>query len=324
MKFIDEVEITVVSGKGGNGCVGFRREKYVPNGGPDGGDGGRGGDIIFKSNNNLSTLADVRHVSTYKAENGKNGSGSNKKGKNGKSVIIHVPCGTIIKDGKNNKILSDLNKNNQEFLAAKGGRGGRGNTRFKQASVQSPDFAEQGGEAQVRELKLELKLLADVGIVGLPNSGKSTLLSRISSAKPKVAAYPFTTLVPNLGIVEYDKYKTFVVADVPGLIEGAHAGKGLGIKFLKHVERTDILVVTISAESEDFDKVFQMIYNELESFNKSLTEKPMIFAISKVDILSDEQMKLLPSTIRGKEVVTISSITGFGLDRLINRIISFL
>lgn len=324
MKFIDEVEIIVESGKGGNGCVSFRREKYVPNGGPDGGDGGKGGDIIFRSNNNLSTLADIRHVSKYKAENGKNGSGSNKKGKNGKSVIIKVPCGTVIKDKKDNNILYDLNINNQDFLAVKGGRGGRGNAHFKQASLQTPDFAEVGAQSQVRALKLELKLIADVGIVGLPNSGKSTLLSRISSAKPKIASYPFTTLVPNLGIVEYGKYKNFVIADIPGLIKGAHSGKGLGIKFLKHIERTNILVVTISAESNDFNKELQILYNELKNFKKSLTEKPMIFVITKVDILSDEQLKLLPFTIGGREVVKISSITGFGLDSLIKRIISLL
>ncbi len=324
MNFIDEVEITVKSGKGGNGCVSFRREKYVPHGGPDGGDGGKGGNVIIKSKNNVSTLSDLRHVSVYKAENGKNGSGSNKKGKDGKSVIIPVPCGTVVKDRTNNKILIDLIVNNQEFVVAKGGKGGRGNTRFKRSSLQSPDFAEEGGDSQVEELKLELKLLADVGIIGLPNSGKSTLLSRISSAKPKIAAYPFTTLVPNLGIVEYGNYRNFVVADVPGLIKDAHTGKGLGISFLRHIERTNILVFTISAESENFDKTFQLIYNELSAYKKSIIKKPMIIVITKVDILQDDQLISLPADINGREVLKISSVTGFGLDTLINKIISFL
>ncbi len=324
MNFIDEVEITIESGKGGNGCVSFRREKYVPNGGPNGGDGGRGGDVIFRSIHNLITLSDLRHVTLCKAENGKNGSGSNKKGKGGKSLIINVPCGTIIKDRVNNKILCDLNNNNQEIIIAKGGSGGRGNARFKRASVQSPDFAEEGEVSEVRELKLELKLLADVGIIGLPNSGKSTLLSRVSSAKPKIAAYPFTTLVPNLGIVEYENYKNFVIADVPGLIKGAHTGKGLGISFLKHIERTNILVITISTDSDNFDNSFTLIHNELRKFKKSLTEKPMIIAITKVDILTDEQLKSLPSKVKGIETLKISSITGYGINRLINKIVSFL
>jgi len=324
MNFIDEVDITVKSGKGGNGCVSFRREKYVPHGGPDGGDGGKGGDVIIKSKNNISTLSDLRHVSVYKAENGKNGSSSNKKGRDGKAVVIPVPCGTVVKDRINNKILIDLTENNQEFVVAEGGMGGRGNARFKRSSVQSPDFAEEGAAAQIKELKLELKLLADVGIMGLPNSGKSTLLSRISSAKPKIAAYPFTTLVPNLGIVEYGNYKNFVVADVPGLIKDAHRGKGLGISFLRHIERTNILVFTISAESDDFDKTFQLIYNELSAYKKSIIKKPMIIVITKVDILQDDQLESLPVTIKGKEVLKISSVTGYGISTLINKITLFL
>jgi len=324
MNFIDEVEITVKSGKGGNGCVSFRREKYVPHGGPDGGDGGKGGDVIIKSKSNLSTLSDLRHISIYQAEKGQNGSGSNKKGKDGKSVIISVPCGTVVKNKINKEILIDLIENNQEFVVVKGGKGGRGNARFKRSSVQSPDFAEEGGVSQVKELKLELKLLADVGIIGLPNSGKSTLLSRVSSAKPKIAAYPFTTLVPNLGIVEYDNYKNFVIADVPGLIKDAHTGKGLGIAFLKHIERTNILIVTISAESDDFNKSFQLIYNELSAYKNSIIKKPMIIVITKVDILQGDQLDLLPVNIYGREVLKISSVTGYGLDKLISKIISIL
>ncbi len=324
MRFIDEIEITVESGKGGSGCVSFRREKYVPKGGPDGGDGGRGGNVIIRSNHNLFALSDLGHISIYKAENGKNGRGSNKKGKDGKSMIIIVPCGTIVKNRKNNKVLCDLSENNQEFIVAKGGIGGRGNAHFKRASLQSPDFAEEGGTSQVLELRLELKLLADVGIVGLPNAGKSTLLSRISSAKPKIAAYPFTTLTPNLGIVTYEKYKHFVIADVPGLIEGAHVGKGLGINFLKHIERTRILVMVISTESNDFKGSFQMITHELKQFKNSLVEKPMIITISKVDLLTDKQIESLPDTIMSRDVLKISSVTGYGIDNLINKIISFL
>jgi len=324
MRFIDEIEITVESGKGGSGCVSFRREKYVPKGGPDGGDGGRGGNVIIRSNHNLFALSDLGHISIYKAENGKNGRGSNKKGKDGKSMIIIVPCGTIVQNRKNNKVLCDLSENNQEFIVAKGGIGGRGNAHFKRASLQSPDFAEEGGTSQVLELRLELKLLADVGIVGLPNAGKSTLLSRISSAKPKIAAYPFTTLTPNLGIVTYEKYKHFVIADVPGLIEGAHVGKGLGINFLKHIERTRILVMVISTESNDFKGSFQMITHELKQFKNSLVEKPMIITISKVDLLTDKQIESLPDTIMSRDVLKISSVTGYGIDNLINKIISFL
>ena len=324
MRFIDEIEITVESGKGGSGCVSFRREKYVPKGGPDGGDGGRGGNVIIRSSHNLFALSDLRHINIYKAENGENGRGSNKKGKDGKSVIIIVPCGTIVKNRKNNKVLCDLSENNQEFIVAKGGKGGRGNAHFKRASLQSPDFAEEGGISQVLELRLELKLLADVGIVGLPNAGKSTLLSRISSAKPKIAAYPFTTLTPNLGIVTYERYKHFVIADVPGLIKGAHAGKGLGINFLKHIERTRILVMAISAESNYFKGSFQMITHELKKFKSSLLEKPMIITISKVDLLTDKQIESLPDTIMGRDVLKISSVTGYGIDNLINKIISFL
>ncbi|MCS7179927.1 MAG: GTPase ObgE, partial [bacterium] len=253
VKFVDEAEIYIRSGKGGDGCIAFRREKFVPKGGPWGGDGGKGGDIIFKAVKNKKTLLDFHFQKHFYAENGKPGSSNNKKGKDGDDLIIEVPCGTIIKEIKDGeeKILADLVKEGDYIIAAKGGKGGLGNTHFKSSTNQTPRIATKGERGEEKIIKLELKLIADVGIIGYPNSGKSTLLSKISKARPKIADYPFTTLEPNLGLVDLGDFRSFVVADIPGLIEGASKGKGLGIKFLKHIERTKILLHLLDLSEND-------------------------------------------------------------------------
>ena len=247
--FIDEAQIYVRSGKGGDGCISFRREKFVPFGGPNGGDGGKGGDIIFTTDPNLSSLQDFRYKKEYRARNGENGRGKDQHGKGAEDLYIPVPVGTILKNIDTDDIICDLNKKGQEFRLARGGNGGKGNARFKTSINQAPRTAHPGQEGQEFNLKLELKLLADVGIVGFPNAGKSTLISKISAAKPKIADYPFTTIIPNLGVVTYDDGKTFVIADIPGIIEGAHKGAGLGLKFLKHIERTKLLVHMIDVST---------------------------------------------------------------------------
>jgi GTP-binding protein len=242
MKFVDYVKIHVKAGDGGRGCVSFRREKYVPRGGPDGGDGGRGGHIILKATKELNTLLDLKYQREYKAERGEHGKGSNKHGRNGEDKIIFVPVGTLVKEAETETVIADLDYDGKEVIVAKGGRGGLGNSHFATATRQAPKFAQPGEKGAEKQLILELKLLADVGFIGLPNAGKSTLISLISSAKPKIADYPFTTLVPNLGVVKLEDFRSFVVADIPGLIKGAHRGAGLGFQFLRHVERTSILL----------------------------------------------------------------------------------
>jgi GTP-binding protein len=326
---IDNVKITIKSGDGGNGCVSFRREKYVPKGGPNGGDGGKGGNIIFKADNSLATLIDFRYKRTYKAQNGVNGMGGDKTGKTGKDSIIRVPCGSIIKDAVSGNILADLTEDGEEYLAAKGGNGGRGNARFATSTNQAPREAEHGIKGREREIEIELKLIADVGLVGLPNAGKSTLISKISAARPKIADYPFTTLQPNLGIVSYKDYQSFVVADIPGLIEGAHTGKGLGIRFLKHIERTKVLIFLIDAsqiadkknKKEDYD----ILINELESYDRKLLDKPRIICFSKIDTLSDGQKKDLSKIKftkgRSKEkfpILKISAVSGENIKKFLD------
>lgn len=328
---IDNAKITIKSGDGGRGCVSFRREKYVPKGGPNGGDGGKGGDVIFKADNSLATLIDFRYKRTYKAQNGIHGLGGDKTGKSGLDTIILVPCGCIIKDAETGYILADLIENGDEYLAAKGGKGGRGNSKFTTSTNQAPRQADPGVKGEERIIELELKLIADVGLVGLPNAGKSTLISKISAAKPKIADYPFTTLQPNLGIVRYKDYKSFVVADIPGLIEGAHTGKGLGIRFLKHIERTKILVFLLDATlipyKENKKEDYEILINELESYDKKLLEKPRMICFTKIDCLAPEQIKGL-SKIRfpkGKsklpvKILNISSVTGENLPVLLDDI----
>jgi len=260
--FVDYAEIEVRAGNGGNGCVSFHREKFVRMGGPDGGDGGRGGDIIFKSDANLTTLLDFRYKKVYRADNGRPGEGNLKTGKSGNPVIIKVPTGTIIKDRKTGDIIADLNQDNIEFIAARGGRGGHGNDHFKSPTKQAPREAEEGKPGQTMELILELKLLADVGLVGLPNAGKSTMLAKYSAAKPRIADYPFTTLKPNLGIVRLREFKSFVMADIPGIIKGASQGKGLGIQFLKHIQRTRVIVYLIDIFTDNIEETLTVLKKE--------------------------------------------------------------
>jgi len=289
--FIDYAEIEITAGKGGDGAVTFRREKYVPKGGPSGGNGGKGGDIIIEAHHNLSTLLDFRYKRHYKAGKGDNGASALKDGKNGSDIIISVPVGTVIKDSETGKIICDLDVDDKKFIAAKGGKGGKGNSNFATPTNQTPRFAEPGKPGEEKKITFELKLIADVGLVGFPNAGKSTLISTISSAKPKIADYPFTTLEPNLGIVRYKDFQSFTVADIPGIIEGAHEGKGLGHKFLRHIERTKILLFLIDVTSDNYQRDYNILYNELKSYSPKLAEKQKIVSLSKIDLVEDDQLK---------------------------------
>ncbi|HXG34247.1 MAG TPA: GTPase ObgE [Bryobacteraceae bacterium] len=320
--FVDEVTIRVKAGDGGNGCVAFRREKYVPRGGPSGGDGGRGGDVILVSSEHYNTLLHFRFDPEHRAERGRHGEGSNRAGRDGASVELPVPVGTLVYDAATGELLHDFTSPGERFVVARGGRGGRGNARFATSRRQAPRFAEPGQPGEERVLRLELKLLADVGLVGFPNAGKSTLISRISAARPKVADYPFTTLEPHLGVVSVDGYRTFVVADIPGLIEGAHEGHGLGIRFLRHIERTRLLahLVDVSeASGRDPVRDFQIVMGELESFSPLLTAKPMLLVATKLDIAQDprrlEALRHLAEE-RGLPFYAISSVTGEGIEAL--------
>jgi len=316
--FIDHATIRVKAGRGGNGCVSFRREKYVPKGGPDGGSGGDGGNVIIRAERNMTTLMDFRYRRTYHAENGEHGKGANKSGKRGKDVVLKVPCGTMVFDAESRQIIADLVDDGAEVIVARGGKGGRGNAEFATSTNQAPRIAEQGTEGEERTIELELKLLADVGLVGFPNAGKSTLISRISAAKPKIADYPFTTLVPNLGIVRVGEGKSFVVADMPGLIEGAHQGKGLGIQFLRHIERTRMIVYLIECIRSDPKRDYKTLVGELQSFKKELAHRPHIVAITKMDLANEALRKKLRNISFGKKVAIyfISAVTGEGVREL--------
>ncbi len=291
--FADIANITVKAGNGGNGLVSFHREKYVPDGGPDGGDGGRGGNIVFKADKTISTLIDFAHKKTFTARNGEDGKARNSFGRKGEDLYIPVPVGTVIKDAKSGRVMKDMSEDGEEFIAAKGGNGGWGNVHFASATRQTPKFAKDGLKGQERELILELKLIADVGLAGFPNVGKSTLLSAVSAARPKIANYHFTTLEPNLGVIKMGEGKSFVMADIPGLIEGAHEGIGLGHEFLRHIERTRLIVHIVDVSGiegrnpiEDYEK----INNELSLYSKSLAERPQIVAANKTDIIQDESL----------------------------------
>jgi len=323
--FIDEAIIEVEAGAGGDGCVSFRREKYVPRGGPDGGDGGRGGDVVLIADESLNTLLDYHYCTRYKAENGKHGSGNNRKGRNGKPTLLRVPMGTLIYDADTGDLLADLSKHGQRFVVARGGKGGRGNAAFATSTHQAPRFAEKGLPGEKRRLRLELKLLADVGIVGMPNAGKSTLLSRVSAARPKIAEYPFTTLTPHLGVVRSHE-RTFVMADIPGLIEGAHAGAGLGHQFLRHIERARLLLYLLDvspyAEPEPLT-AFEILQRELQLHSPTLLQKPALVALNKIDTLpvAERLTRLQPVKEalerRGLEVFLISAHTGEGVNELV-------
>ena len=313
--FIDFTEVELVAGDGGKGAVHFRREKFVPKGGPDGGDGGRGGHILFKADANLHTLQDVRYRRKYKADDGGAGGGSRKAGKGGKDVTVLVPVGTLIRKKDDQTIVADLVKNGEEIIVCKGGKGGKGNIRFKTATNRSPRKAQPGLPGETGHYEIELKVLADVGLVGLPNAGKSTLLSRISAAQPKIADYPFTTLEPNLGIVKYGDYSSFVMADIPGLIEGASDGKGLGHQFLKHIERNKILLYLIDGTDETPYQSFKTLENEILQFNPDLDVKPVLICRTKSDIeneLAEEWEQF------DQDILVISAVSGDGLENLIS------
>lgn len=355
MRFIDEAKIKISAGHGGPGSVSFRREKFVPRGGPDGGDGGRGGDVIFISSNQLGTLQDFRFKRSYQAENGHHGSGSNKAGRDGLNVEVKIPVGTVIKDLETNEVLFDFAEDGQRWVAAKGGRGGKGNAHFVTATFQAPKFAQPGEAGGHLELHLELKLLADASLVGYPNAGKSTLISRMSAAHPKIADYPFTTLTPNLGVVKVADFKSFVVADIPGLIEGAHKGAGLGHKFLKHIERTRINVhlldgthlldfstipdeeegASVKKAAKELQRLYLAIRNELELFNPELADKDEIIVINKADLfqgqpqfltdvkaefrkLLEKGSKKINRPLLPKEPLSISCASGEGIHDLIH------
>lgn len=311
--FIDYAKIRLRAGNGGAGIVAFHREKYIDKGGPSGGNGGRGGNIIFSTNPNLHTLQDIRYRRLYKAENGKSGGANKRTGKSGEDLIIQVPCGTIIKDLNTNNIVIDMVKENESHIVCQGGIGGRGNYNFKSSVQQTPRFAQEGISGEELHVELELKILADVGLVGLPNAGKSTLLSVMTTAKPKIADYPFTTLQPHLGIVKYGKYQSFVMADIPGLIEGASQGKGLGHQFLKHIERNRILLFLIDILEPNPQDVFDKLSNELSSFNKTLMDKPKLVVRTKRDTM-DEAKNLENWKNFSEEYIDISSVSNTGLD----------
>ena len=320
MKFFDEAFITVQSGDGGRGCVSFRREKFIPRGGPDGGDGGKGGDVIFKSSSHRRTLYPFRFKRQFKAQNGFHGQGKQKTGKKGDDLIIEIPSGTLIFDEDTNEIIKDFTQPDETYIIAEGGRGGQGNSRFKTSTHRAPRFAQPGETGHFLKLKLELKLLADVGLIGLPNAGKSTLISAISSATPKIADYPFTTLTPTLGVVQAGWGEPFVVADIPGLIEGAHHGVGLGTRFLRHIERTRVLVHLIDISTIDPQNPlaeYETINRELANYSSQLMEKPQIVVLNKIDLSGTEEAgRAFQAAVKDREVLPISAVTRKGLDKL--------
>ncbi len=315
--FVDYAEIEIWGGKGGNGCISFRREKYLPKGGPNGGEGGKGGDVILKVDPDLSTLLDFHYKRIYKAENGKHGEGKDRTGEGGKDLVVKVPPGTVVKDKESGEMLGDLVSSEGLFIAAKGGRGGKGNAYFKSSTNQAPRFAQPGEKGQMRKIVLELKLLADVGIVGPPNAGKSTLLARVSDARPKIGPYPFTTLKPNLGVVRLKSGKSFILADIPGLIEGAHKGKGLGLDFLRHIQRTRLLVFILDVTIPDIISEYDKLNQELKLYDPSLLEKPSIAVLNKIDLLTDKEKKKIKVNLDIPSI-KISALTGEGIKELLN------
>ena len=314
--FIDYVKIFCRSGKGGAGSAHFRREKFIPNGGPDGGNGGRGGHIVVRANTQLWTLLHLKYKKHVHADDGVNGAGANSSGSNGQDIILEVPLGTVIKDAETGEVLVEITDKNQEEIIFQGGRGGLGNTNFKTATNQAPTYAQPGEGCLEGWVIFELKVLADVGLVGFPNAGKSTLLSVLSAAKPEIANYPFTTLVPQLGIVYYRDDRSFCLADIPGIIEGASEGKGLGHRFLRHIERNSVLLFMISATCESIKQEYDILINELKKYNPELLDKKRLIAISKSDLIDEEIENWYRSELKGVELIFISSIANKNLDKL--------
>ncbi|MBM3285830.1 MAG: GTPase ObgE [Candidatus Eisenbacteria bacterium] len=319
--FVDEARIRVVAGGGGDGCVSFRREKFVPRGGPDGGDGGDGGDVVLIVDPDMRTLLHLRHRPLHEAGRGMNGSGKQCSGRRGGDYLIRLPAGTVVRDAETGALVADLVVAGDSFLVARGGKGGKGNVHFKSSTRRSPRFATPGGEGEARDLLLELRLLADVGIVGLPNVGKSTLLSRVSNARPKIGDYAFTTLEPNLGIVPGGEFYAFVMADIPGLVEGAHKGRGLGARFLKHIERTRVLLFLLDSISEDPEKDLQILRREIESWSGALCRRPWLVAFSRADLRGDSWS---PPRVAGQEALAFSAHSGRGIQNLLRALREFL
>ncbi len=318
--FVDYIKIYCRSGKGGAGSVHFRREKYIEKGGPDGGDGGKGGDIIAVGNKNLWTLLHLRYTRHVRAESGGKGGASRSTGADGADGIVEVPLGTVVKDFVSGEVICEVIEDGERHVLLKGGRGGQGNDHFKTSTNQAPEYAQPGEPFEEKELLFELKVLADVGLVGFPNAGKSTLLSVLSAAKPEIADYPFTTLVPNLGIVAYRDNRSFAMADIPGIIEGAHEGKGLGLRFLRHIERNAVLLFLVPASSDDVRKEYEILLNELRQFNPELLDKERLLAVSKSDMLDDELEEMIGAELEGIPHVFISSVAQKGLEELKDRL----
>lgn len=318
MGFVDEAKFFVKAGDGGNGCVSFRREKYVPKGGPNGGDGGKGGSVYLEADSRLHSLIDFRYRSHFKAERGKNGQGSDKHGKGGKDTVVRVPLGSVIKNVETGEVLADLTNDGDSFLAARGGKGGFGNARFATSTNRAPRKATPGGEGEEYWLKIELKLLADIGLIGLPNAGKSTLLSKLSAAQPKVAPYPFTTLAPQLGVLQVKDYRPIIIADIPGLVEGAHEGVGLGHTFLKHVERTQVLVHVLDGAGEAPLQDLRILERELAAFKDALLDRRQIVLLNKIDLVEADRLQELQQMFSdiGLEIFPISALTGENLEIL--------
>ncbi len=321
MRFVDEVQIKVRSGDGGRGLVSFRREKYEPKGGPAGGDGGHGGSVIVEADENLYTLMDLRYNTHHFAEDGQPGGSFNKTGKDGEDVLLHVPPGTVVKNADTGAVVGEVIEPGEQLVVAEGGRGGKGNAFFKSSTNQAPRHAQPGEEGEEKTITLELKLLADVGLVGFPNAGKSTLISSVSAAEPETASYPFTTITPQLGMVYVGEFESFVMADLPGIIEDAHQGKGLGLQFLKHIERNAVLLFVIPITSKNLAGEYEALLRELEAYDSALLQKPRVVALSKIDLLPAEERSLLPDVVaddfpRDVELVPVSAVAQIGVEQM--------